>query len=371
MDESAFVVVFPSVFAKSKQGQLIQNIRKILKIQGQKFGKISRDGELVIVDANDPVFASSAINLLFGVSRIVIARRVENKYDTVVSSIARIGANLLLSGEQFYVKVEGHSTGYIPKDVELAATSALIEKSGKSGCRPGTEERHDKQIYCYLTQKNAYIAIFSDEGHGGVPYNSQGQQMICCMYDELSAIACLEAIKQGFDVRLAVCYNDSNVHDMAKMVNRIIPRTLSQNVTLDFFNVTPGQNAKGVLRGALVATRIMCELAKEYKIQRVGLALSPLAYPAWFIDANTEIVRRGRLSPWLLLSGIDGDLIRAAKEMGLGKHLRRIERFGTMKFTKDGADVAQLLQRAKKSRIQVALRVGPNNIHEMLDQIKH
>ena len=91
MNENAFVVVFPSIFAKNKKTLLVNNIKKILKINNQKISQITRDEDLVIIDANDPVFASSAINLLFGVDKIAIARRVENKFDVIVSTIAKIG----------------------------------------------------------------------------------------------------------------------------------------------------------------------------------------------------------------------------------------------------------------------------------------
>jgi adenylyl- and sulfurtransferase ThiI len=115
MNEAAFVVVFPSIFAKNKQNQLITNIKKILKIQNQHFGQLRKDDGLIVIDANDPVFASPAINLLFGIDKITISRRTENRFDLLVSSIAKIGANLLLKGDQFHIKVEGHSSGYLRK----------------------------------------------------------------------------------------------------------------------------------------------------------------------------------------------------------------------------------------------------------------
>ena len=126
MNEPAFVVVFPSVFAKNKQSLLVSNIKKILKIQNLQYSSITMDDDLIIIDANDPVFASAAINHLFGIAQVSIARRVENKFNVVTAAIAKIGTNLLLRGEVFFVRVDGHSTGYLPKDVEIAATSALI-----------------------------------------------------------------------------------------------------------------------------------------------------------------------------------------------------------------------------------------------------
>lgn len=366
MNENASVVVFPSIFAKSRQSLLMQNIKKILKLQNQHYSKITRDGELVVIDAGDPVFASSAINLLFGISRVCIAKKVDSKYDKVVSEIAKVGANLLLRGEQFHVKVEGCTSGYTPKDVEIAATSALIEKTAEIGCRPGTEEKHDKQIYCFLTKKNGYVAIFSDEGHGGVPYNSHNQKTVCCIYDELSAVACIEAIKQGFDVHVMVCYNDANLHDLVKMVNRIIPRIVSETVTLEFYKVP--RKERSAQQKAETAVGLSCICARRLKIPSVGISISPLVYPAWFVDKSVEFVIKNRLTPRILLAGIDGGIIKTAKEIGLGKYLHGIEKIAGKKFQKGQMKAV----RPAQSMLQkVTVKAGPNNIHEILDALEH
>ncbi|MBI5146490.1 MAG: thiamine biosynthesis protein [Thaumarchaeota archaeon] len=375
MNENAFVVVFPSIFAKNKKTLLINNIKKILKINNQKISQITRDDDLVVIDANDPVFASSAINLLFGVDKIAIARHIENKFDVIVSTIAKIGTSLLLRGEQFYVKVEGHSSGYLPKDVEVAATSALIEKTTKMDSKPGSEEKHDKMIYCFLTKKNAYVSIFMDNGHGGIPYNSQGDKIVCCVYDELSVISCLESIKQGFDVKIIVCYDDSNLHDLVKMINRILPRTVQTDVTLDFFKIPiKQQNTKSVQAMIKITTHILCLVAKLEKIKRVSLPLSPLAFPLWLIDENVNVVLQNNCLPWIALSGIDDSIIKTAKEIGLGKHLHKIEKFGKIKFEKMGSDAKtfNIATKSMKTRKSITVRVGPNNIHDILDSIdKH
>lgn len=373
MDEPAFVVVFPSIFAKNKQNLLMGNIKKILKIQNLQFGKITSDDEIIIVDANDPVFASTAINLLFGINQVSIARRVENKFDVVVPAIAKIGTNLLLQGEQFYVRVDGHSTGYLPKDVEIAATGALIEKTVDMGCRPGTESKHDKMIHCFLTRKNAYISIFLDKGHGGIPYNSQGEQVLCGVFDELSAISCIEAIKQGFDIRILVCYDtDANLMDLVKMINRIMPRTLRSDVTLDFIKIGIKQdNSKSLQQKILAITGILCNVAKKEKIGKICLALSPLAFPSWLIEQNMNMVTRNKLVPWVALAGLDDSIIATAKEIGLGKYLSRIEKFGKMRFVKSSFDLASTTQKAMKSRQTITIRIGPNNIHDILDSVNH
>lgn len=373
MNEPAFVVVFPSIFAKNKKNLLVSNIKKILKIQNQQYSKITTDDDLIIIDANDPVFASSAINLLFGIDQVSIARRVENKFNVVVPSIGKIGANLLLKGETFYVKVEGRTSGYLPKDVEIAGTSSLIEKVVDMECRPGTEQKHDKLIHCYLTGTNAYVSIFLEKGHGGVPYNSQEQQVLCCVYDELSAVSCLEAIKQGFDVRIVVCYNtDANLMELVKIINRIIPRMLSQNVILDFIKIPIKQDiAKAIQQKTLLVTEILCKMAKKLRIDKICLSLSPLVFPVWLIEQNLNIITKNKITPWIALAGLDHSIIETAKEIGLGKYLHKIEKFGALKFTQIRIDQASMVQSAMKTHQSITIKLGPNNIHDILDSIKH
>ena len=123
------------------------NIKKILKIQDQNFSKISRDENLILVDANDPVFASTTINLLFGIKQIIIAKQIKNDFKTVVNEITRIGTSLLLKGEKFYVRIQGSPQGYVIKEAELATKSTLNEKNKKNNTTPPTEETLEKQIF--------------------------------------------------------------------------------------------------------------------------------------------------------------------------------------------------------------------------------
>ena len=222
MSNNTYVVVFPSLFAEKKISLLIANIKKILKIQNQSFGRISRDGNLILVDANDPVFASSSINLLFGIKQIIIAKQIENNFKSVVDEITKVGSSLLLKGEKFYVNVEGTPKGYVNKDVELSATSTLIENNKKIDARPGTEEKYDKLLFTYITKSKAYVSIFSDKGLGGTVNNSQDQKMLCGIFDEFSAITCIEAIKQGFEVKVIVFYNKyTELIDLVKILQKI------------------------------------------------------------------------------------------------------------------------------------------------------
>ena len=375
MNDNASVVVFPSIFAKNKVNSLVSNIKKILNIRNQQFQNIRKDGSVIVVEANDPVFASSAINLLFGIERVAIAKQVKNEFDIVVSAITKIGSNLLLKGEKFYVKVEGHAVGYVPKDIEIAATSSLIEKTTKLGTKPGTEEKYDKLLYTYLTKSNAYVCIFTDKGHGGVPNNSQNERTVCCIYDELSAISCLEAIKEGFDVKIIVCYKkQSDLLNLVKILNNLLSRMIQEKVDLEFFQLTiKGSSTQSYLHMVESITEILISCANSNNIKRVSLAVSSLIFSPRFVENIVKRVFQNGLIPHIPLSGLDNDILDNAKEIGLGKYLPRIEKLGKMKFASlvnDQKQAIKLANQALKSKRKITITIGPTNVHDILDSMK-
>jgi len=374
MSQNASIVVFPSVFARNKIKQLESNIKKILKIKNQEFQKISRDDSLIVIDANDPVFASSAINLLFGIKRVVIAKQIKNDFNTVVSEISKIGANLLLKGEKFYVKVEGSPSGYVAKDVELSATSSLIDKTVKLGAKPGTEEKYDRLLYTFLTKSNAYVCIFVDEGHGGIPYNSQNEKVVCGIYDELSAVSCLEIIKQGFDVKIIVLYKQkSDLLNLVKILNQILPRTIKSKFEIEFYHIPiKGKGSKSLLTQISTVTEILIHIAKTNKIMRVSLALSPLIFPLSFVEKSVKQVYNSGLAPKTPISGLDEDIFTSAKEIGLRKYLPKIEKLGKMRFSNHQytKEIQKIANNSLKTKKVVSVTIGPNNVHDILDSLE-
>jgi adenylyl- and sulfurtransferase ThiI len=375
MGENAFVVVFPSIFAKNKVNQLESNIKKILKMRNQEFRKIKRDDSVIVIDANDPVFASSAINLLFGIKKVAIAKQVKNDFNTIVSEITKIGSNLLLKGEKFYVQVEGFSTGFLTKDVEISATSSIIEKTVKLGAKPGSEEKYDKLLYTYLTKSNAYVCVYVDDGFGGIPYNSQNEMVVCAIYDELSAISCLETIKEGFDVKIIVCYKQKSVlTNLVKILNQILPRTTKPKIDVEFFQIPiKGSSSKSLLTLIDSVTEILIRVAKANKINKISLGLSPLIFPSSFVENSIKQVFRNNFTSLIPLSGLDDGIFEDAKELGLGKYLSKIEKLGKMSFSKQSAskvEIKKIVENTLKKRKIVSIVIGPNNVHEILDSLE-
>jgi adenylyl- and sulfurtransferase ThiI len=371
MTKNSYVIVFPAEFSKNKIPQIISNIKKILKLKKQEFRSIKRDNDIIIVDANDPVFASSAINLLFGIKKIAIAKQVTNEFDGIVSGITKIGGNLLLKGEKFLVKVEGYSSGFLPKDVEITATSSIIEKKVKLGATPGTEEKYDKLLYTYLTKKHAYICIFVDEGYGGIPYNSQNKKLICSVYDELSAVSCLEIIKQGFDVKIISCFRQKlELMNLAKLLNQIIPMALQSKIDLEFFEIKIKPSTQNYLLYVDIITRLLSLIAKKSKSPRVSLAISPLIFPSEFIESTMEYIFKKNQFAYLPLSGMDENIFSTAKKIGLEKHLNKISKLSKIKFVSTSNNAQKLAESALSTGRVVSITVGENNVHEILDSLK-
>jgi len=372
LKNNILVAVFPSTFSQNKIKPLMTNIKKILKIQNQKFSKIKQEGDIIIVETDDPVFTSSTINSLFGIKGVAIAKQVTNNFEEIVNGISKVGENIFLEGEKFLIQVEGSAKGFITKDVEIAATSALIEKTAKKGVRPGTAEKHDKQLYVYLTKASAYICIYYDKGLGGIPNNSQNKKSICCVFDELSAVSCIETIKHGLDVKIIICFTkESELLNLVKMVNQLIHRTVKSKIDLEFYKILVNKRSSHLLL-IEITTELLTRIAKSAGIKRISLSLSPLIHPMNFLENIVMQVHKKNLIPYIPLSGLDDDVLASAKEIGLEKYLPKIKKYGKSKFydsNKSKEAIKKIVDKTVITKKIVSVRTGPNNVHEILDKI--
>ena len=371
MNEKTVLVVFPSVFSLNKMDGLETSISTILKIKKQSFTCVRKNDSVIIIEANDPVFASSTIGSLFGIDRIAIAKEVKNQFDIVLSTITSTSMNLLLKGEKFYIKVEGKSSDYLTKDLEVAATSSLIEKSIDLQVKPSLESDHSRLLYTYLTESHAYVCIFVDKGLGGIPYNSQKETILCCIYDELSAIACLQSIKMGFDVKMLVSYSsDSDLLKISKMINRMLPSIVQEKVMLQFCKMPKTQDP---LMKILVMIYLMVSIASSRKIKRVALPILPFALPVWFVEDSMKAVFQKNLVPWLPLAGMDSSILENSRQIGLEKYLTNLENLCKSKFTKRNIPKKKIQKNvsdALKSLESISLTAGPKNVYDIIDSLR-
>ena len=372
-NEESYVVIFPTIFAKKAMNQLVSNVKNILKAREQQFESVWRDGDVILVHANDPVFASSTITTLFGVRMVAIARSVKNEFTQIVSTITSVGGNLLLRGERFLVKVDGFSRGFLPKDVEIAATSKIIEERADLGAIPGTSERFDKELYTHMTKKWAYICIFTDRGAGGniiVPgTHIKQQKTICAIYDEISAVSCYETMRQGYNVDIIICYKrNSDLAGLVKITSRIIQRMVQDVVKLEFFRVN---SEGGYLQHIETILQMMMMMSNEYS--RISIAVPPSVFPVEFVDrCITYIVRKDtrQIIPLIPLAG--SAIFDVATEIGFGdKEINRLEKIiqRSYKIHNDKAPKSIVVETAIETRKTVSIKIGPNNVHDILDSI--
>ena len=372
LEDNIVVVVFPSIFSQNKIGPLITNIKKALKIQNQKFQKIRQDDKVIIVETTDPVFVSSTINDLFGIKNIAIAKQVKNDFKIIVENITKIATDLFLKNERFFLQVEGYSKGFVTRDVEVAATSSLIEKTVKKGIKPGTAEKYDRRLFVHLTKSSAYICIYYDKGLEGIPNNSQNEKMVCCVFDELSAISCIETIKQGFDVKIIVCYNKkSELLDLVKMINVIIHKTVQTQISLEFYKIDSDVKLSPIVLAEVVAG-ILVKVSISVNIKRISLSISPIIHPLSFFEKIVKQIHSKDLIPYTPLTTLGEDIIDDAKEIGLAKYLNKIEKIGKTRFISSASPkrkIENLVERSMKTKKIVRVKLDVNNIHDILDSV--
>jgi len=372
MQDDAFVVVFPSEFAKSRISRLISNIKKILKIRGQGFEFVRRDSNVILVRANDPVLASSTINQLFGIEKIAIARKAGPDLKSVVSEVTRLGGNLLLRGERFLVRVEGDARGFVPKDAEIAITSSIIEKRADQGAVPGSESKYDKLLYTYVTKNSAYVCIFLDYGHGGIPNSSQERRTLCPVYDEISAISCIESIKQGYAAKIIVPYRRrSELNKIAKLLSRVIRFIPSSKTELEFYNFDSKQKISSRFDFQNSVVQLCRLVVGDGNISKISVPVTNQMFPIEFVDSISRFLSRLGAVPHFPLEGKEDSIRDMAREYVLDKFVSKIKIEKNSKFSDiSEARFKDNAANALKTKRAIAVEFGPNNVHDILDALE-
>jgi len=79
------------------------------------------------------------------------------------------------------------------------------------------------------------------------------------------------------------------------------------------------------------------------------------------------------LIPYFPLSGLDDNVFESAKAIGLEKYLSKIKKLGNSKFSKSRQSpkkIGKIINESIMSKKTVLISVGPNNIHEILDEVR-
>lgn len=371
MSEKTVLVIFPSMYSLNKINNLSTNVSKILKMRDQRHEGVRKNESLIIVEAADPVLASSSVNLLFGIDKIAIAKEIDSNFESILSVITNTALSLLLKGEKFYVKIDGKTRNFLAKDLEGVATAMLVDKCASLEAKPGSESNHDRLVYVYLTDLYAYVCIFIDKGLGGLPYNSQKEKILCCIHDELSAISCLQTIKMGFEVKVLVCYrNESDLLKLVKIINKILPRVIEEKIIL---YVCKMNGSSGLPTTITAITQLMTSIASREKIGRISLGISPMIFPVSFCEYNANMVAQNKIIPWFPLSGIDSEIFDNAKEIGLEKYISNLEDLCKRQTNYSKVSMPIVSRHAKdalKTLKRITVTAGPKNIYDIIDSLK-
>ena len=75
------------------------------------------------------------------------------------------------------------------------------------------------------------------------------------------------------------------------------------------------------------------------------------------------------LIPHISLAGIDNGILGNAKEIGLEKYLGAIDKLAKMKFSKTKTKTKNIVKQ-KSSNKTIKVKLGPNNVHTILDSLE-
>ena len=174
--------------------------------------------------------------------------------------------------------------------------------------------------------------------------------------------------KQGFDVKPIICYETrEELTHLVKILDKLLPRMLRLDIELEFNKIPKfGKNSEGIISKSSLVTDVLIRSAKQSKISHVSLATSPLIFPSDHVETLQKQVFSNNLIPHIALAGIDTEIIRNAKEIGMDKYISKIEKFSKTNFTK----VKVKSNKEKISKKIIKIRLGPNNVHTILDSLE-
>ena len=114
-------------------------------------------------------------------------------------------------------------------------------------------------------------------------------------------------------------------------------------------------------------------MASRNKIKRISLSTSPLIHPINFSESLTKQAFNKNLIPYFPLSGLDDNVFESAREIGLEKYLSSIKELGNIKFHNSKQPtklIEKIVNESIMNKKTVAVNVGPNNVHDILDEIR-
>lgn len=320
-----FVLAHPSAFSSARE------LAKSLSA----YGPAKVEDDWVVFETGK----AQEIARTFGVGRVSVAVECENQLGVVVKSIAEVGKKTVAPGQSFYVRAQvSKDRGFTSRDVEFAATGALMAELA-GGATPAASEREAHRTIAAYVGRRAFVTFKEYDGAGGVIPGSRGLAS-CALTDVQSLASCEAAAKAGFSLELLLAYsNEDDLRANAKLAAVLAERTGAKRQELTVARLAAG---RGALALDLAAARALVRMKSAY----VVLSMSLATHPEWFIKATMKMVHDAGKTPLVPL-------------MFSGPH----ETWQDMRK-------ATRTRHAAISRPKlVRLEVGPNYFHDIVDSV--
>jgi len=156
------------------------------------------------------------------------------------------------------------------------------------------------------------------------------------------------------------------------MDNKILHSKIKPKINLEFYKIHVNKKLTLLLLTEITA-KMLVQIATTNSTKRISLGLSPLIFPVDFVESLIKQVYNKDLIPYFPLSGLDSNVFETAKEIGLEKYLSRIKKLGSSKFynfKQSPKKIEKIVEESIMNKKTISVSVGPNNVHEILDEVR-
>lgn len=365
------VVVEPTPFAARRLDTLKANVTATLAIHGIE-ADMEQDGYLLILHPDEPVDAMYALGDVFGIESVCIADAAEKGFAALVDAVTSVGRDVLHKDEIFHVEVVGSAGGVVARDVEFAATAALLSELSSLNIRPSSRD-YDRLIRVYVSDDNAYVCRLCREGSGGLPVGSNGSAL-CCIYDCISATAAYVLAEHGFYPSITAIYTDTGMlRGIAKSIG-VIARMLGRKVIELRYTQCKGRaddsfsrrHYRLTLLASLLLDRLVADAGMpDRRSTKIALPLSTSLHDMEFIsNVMDRVSSKGVMLPLMFSSNI----LRYQRVFGAGcaMEVRDVAKASCMV---DREHVEEEVAECMANMRVLEVSVGPNMVHEIVDGV--
>ncbi len=374
------VVVEPTQFTSSRLDILKSNIKAVL--DAPERCSIKQDGNLLLLEVDEPVDVMYALTNVFGIRSIGIAEIADKKLDSIVDAIVGVGKHIIHSNERFHVEVLGSVNGLVARDVEFASTAALLSELSMLNIKPSSKG-YDRLIRVYIADEYAYICRICKDGAGGLPVGSNGYAL-CSVYDCISAVAAYVLAEHGFYPSIIVVYDEEEGDGMLRRVAKkieVIARMLpSRSIELRYTHYTPKGNDvyssnkyhshyKNTLLTSLLLDRLvrvsdMGGKSNSNGSSIIALPLSSLHGIDFINSVMSKMSCRNVIFPLMF-----SNYLYYARIFGV-EYVREMQDISNFTESVDDSYMDEYVEECINNMHRLEVKLSPNMVHDMIDGIR-